>query len=254
MKTRPRPRLLQAKAPSVAFVVTLVLGAFGCAACAAPYRSVYYIAGGVSPFVRVNGDGALAGHVNILPMEFGDVKGGVGPGWSVAIHALEFDLGGHLALPDDPLADQRFLRLSLGSFGPRLYLLSHFVEGKTPNTLIIPSGNYITVIPVRPKRIFYQVASAGVDMNFSPFSLGVLGPHEERKFYDGFGEAALFANASIPFGYGASLEMRTGYQYAVTSGSALFFRLELAFTGAKPRKPTADDKVQESDTEDAPKE
>ena len=85
-------------------ILGIALVASGCA----PYRSGYYIQGGIAPFARFDGSSSgLAAHVAIAPLEFGAVKGGVRPGWSVAVSPLDFDFGGRLEIPSKLSSQQR---------------------------------------------------------------------------------------------------------------------------------------------------
>lgn len=212
--------------------------------CSAPYRSVYGASGGITLTTPLNrGSDDYAGHVSFAPMEFGALKGGVRPGWSVTVHPIEADFfGGHRS--------RTFHRVSAGAFGGRLYLLSHFVRGKRGRAAEIPMdtppfpagviGTVNAVTASSGSTVMYQVAAVGAEVKIAPLAMGILGSAPEA-FYDGFGEASLFANASIPFRMGASIEVRGGSQWAVATGGTLFLRVEVAITGSRARAPTQDE-------------
>jgi hypothetical protein len=142
--------------------------------------------------------------------------------------------------------------------------LSHFVRGKrsgeaqTPmNAGVLPAGIIGTVNNVtnwNSSTVFYQVAAVGAELKIAPLAMGILG-NEPELFYDGFGEAALFANASIPFRIGASIEVRGGTQWTVATGGSLFLRVEVAITGSRARAPTQDEinTPEEPNDEEIPK-
>jgi hypothetical protein len=205
-----------------------------------------------------------AGHVTFAPLEFGAVKGGVLPGWSATVHPLEIDFFGSATVPSELPGNHTFHRFSAGGFGGRLYLLSHFVRGKRSREAIVPMnsgliptavvGTVNTVTNWNSSTVFYQVAAVGAEVKVAPLALGILG-NAPATFYDGFGEAALFANASIPHRLGASIEVRGGGQWAVATGGTIFLRVEMAIGGSRARAPTQDEINAQEDPndEEAPK-
>lgn len=253
---------------SISFVA-LVL-AIGTTACSAPYRSAYGASGGITYARPLNGRSGekadYAMHLSFAPVEFGAVKGGARPGWSVTAYPLDIDAFGSAVVPSLLQGNQRYHRFSAGAFGGRVYLLSHFVKGKrtgddatlSPNSglaaeMVMGAVNEVTT--TKDSTVFYQVASMGAEVKIAPLAFGILERSGQAMFYDGFGEAALFANTSIPFRFGASLEVRGGAQWATATGGTLFVRLELAITGSRLREPTQDELNAEEDpvAEESPK-
>jgi hypothetical protein len=104
------------------------------------------------------------------------------------------------------------------------------------------NGHRFRSVSVPSVRAMFQIVAVGADVRMAPLAIAMLGNVAESKFfYDGFGEAALFANVTVP-GQIATLEVRGGTQYAVGSGGTFFFRLELGLPGFSKRKLTQDEK------------